>query len=219
MIRQCLILVAGVFTIWAGSASAQEARFPGLRVEVVGGLDITGGKLTYEDTAAPANDFTLKESTNGAIFGFGVGYDYPIADGAYIGVEGGYEWSSNEKCAPVFGGDSACFSLKRNYFAGIRGGTRLSRGTLAYAGVAYVNGKASTSYTDPAAPANNFAYSDERGGYRLSLGLEQRLAQTFYGKIEYRYSNYDDYTYASGTESASLGFDRNQIVAGVGVRF
>ncbi|QSB43492.1 porin family protein [Altererythrobacter sp. FM1] len=219
MIKQCTYLAACLAAAWAGGASAQEARFPGLRIEAVGGLDITGAKLAYEDTAFPADNFAVTEDTTGAVFGFGIGYDARIGQGTYVGIEGGYEWSDNERCEAVYGGDSACFSLKRNYFVGVRGGGRLSSAALAYGGIAYVNGKGEVSYSDPAAPADNFAFSDNRGGYRVSVGVEQRLGKNVYGKLEYRYTDYADYTYTSGTETATLSFDRNQVIAGVGVRF
>lgn len=83
----------------------------------------------------------------------------------------------------------------------------------------YVNGKARVSYVDDLDPANNIAASDTRGGLRVSAGIEQRLSGNVFMKAEYRYSDYKNYKLADGTESVSLGFDRHQAIAALGVRF
>lgn len=210
------VLTAAVLAIVTTPAIAQDARFPGFHVDAVVGYDHTSAKVTYEDTAFPANNFEVEEDTNGVVYGIGAGYDFRITEGGYFGVEAGYEFSDNERCEEVFGGDEACFSLKRNLHVGVRGGTRLNARTLAFAGIAYINGKGRASYADP---TSDFTSSDDRNGFRLSAGLEHRLVRNFFGKIEYRYSNYDNYTEEVGTETASLGFDRNQLVIGVGARF
>lgn len=213
------ILTATVLTILATPALAQDARFPGFHVEAVVGYDHTSAKVTYEDTAFPADNFEVEEDTNGVVYGIGAGYDLRISEGNYFGIEAGYEFSDNERCEEVYGGDEACFSLKRNLHVGVRGGTRLNSRTMAFAGIGYINGKGRVSYADPADPAGDFSYSEDRNGFRLSAGLEHRLVRNVFGKIEYRYFNYDNFTEEVGTETASLGFDRNQLVIGIGARF
>lgn len=220
MMKYTLLASAALAAAIASPAAAQDAeRFPGAHISVTAGLDHTSGDVTYEDTAFPADNFRESESTTGIVYGINAGYDFRLSPGAYFGVEGGYEMADNERCEEVFGGDEACFSLKRNWYAGVRGGTRLSASTLFYGGVGYVNGKAKISYVDPAFPADNFTASDDRDGYRLSLGLENRLGGNVFGKLEYRYSNYGNYEVEDGTETYALGFQRHQVVAGLGVRF
>ena len=198
---------------------AQAQDFPNLRVEANVGFDSSRGKLSYKDSADATNDFSVDESTNGVTFGGTIGYDVQLAPRWYLGIEGSADFADNKKCEEVFGSDAACFSLKRNLAAGLRIGTALGRTTLFYVGGTYVNGKARVSYTDKVDPTNNIGASDTRDGYRISTGLEQRLGGNFFAKAEYRYSDYKDYKLAEGTESIALGFDRHQVVAGLGVRF
>lgn len=218
--KYALFTAASAAAILSTPVAAQEAdRFPGAHISITAGVDHTSADVQYEDTAFPADNFRESESTTGIVYGIAAGYDFRLSPGAYFGVEGGYEMADNERCEEIFGGDEGCFSLKRNWFAGVRGGTRLSASTMFYGGAAYVNGKARISYVDPAFPADNFTESDDRDGYRLSLGLENRFGGNVFGKLEYRYSNYSNYELQDGTESYALGFQRHQVVAGVGVRF
>ena len=193
--------------------------FSGARVEAHAGYDRVRAKLKYEDTAFPDDNVTAKESTNGLLYGVGVGYDFSVGDSWILGVEASFDLADNDRCEEVFGDDAACFKVKRDLSVGARVGTALSQSTLFYVGAAYVNGKATISYSDDLDPTNDFSISDTRGGWRLSTGVEVALASKAYAKAEYRYSHYSRYKATAGTESVSLGFDRHQVLAGVGMRF
>lgn len=197
--------------------SAQD--FPGARIEVNAGFDSVRGRVAYADSANPANDFAVDESTNGAAYGATVGYDLRFGRGWYVGAEASVDLAENDRCEEVIGNDQACFEVGRNLAVGGRFGSRLGADAMFYVGAAYVNGQAKVSYRDPAMPTNDFSYSENRGGVRLSTGIEHRLAGRFFGKLEYRYSNYSDYAASVGTETATLGFDRHQAIAGLGLRF
>jgi len=212
-----LIFASAAAFACVAPACAQD--FPGARLEANIGFDSTRGKISYEDSGDPANDFSVDESTSGVTYGGTIGYDFKVGAGWYLGIEGSADFADNKRCEEVFGSDSACFSLKRNLAAGVRVGTAVGKSTLFYVGGAYVNGKARVSYTDQVDPTNDIAASDTRDGYRLSTGIEQRIGGTAFAKIEYRYSDYKDYNVSDGVESVSLGFDRHQAVAGLGVRF
>lgn len=211
-------LIAPVAAV-AVAAPVAAKDFPGARVEAHAGFDSTRGKISYEDSGDPANDFSADESTSGVTYGGTIGYDFRIAPRWYLGVEGSVDFADNKRCTEIFGDDAACFSVKRNLAAGARIGTPLAKTTLFYVGAAYVNGKARVSYTDDLDPANNVAASDTRDGYRLSAGIEQRIAGNAFAKVEYRYSDYKDYSVSDGVETVSLGFDRHQAIAALGVRF
>ncbi|OWQ95121.1 outer membrane protein [Sphingopyxis witflariensis] len=210
-------IAAAVVAVSIAPAQAQD--FPGLRVEANVGFDSTRGKLSYKDTAAPEDDFSVGESTSGVTYGGTIGYDAKMSDSIYLGFEVSADFADNKRCEEVFGDDAACFSLKRNLAAGVRIGTAVAKSTLFYVGAAYVNGKARVSYTDELDASNNISDSDARDGYRLSAGIEHRLSGNIFAKAEYRYSDYKDYKLADGTESLALGFSRHQGVVGVGVRF
>lgn len=211
-------LIAPVAAL-AFAAPAMAQDFPGARIEANVGFDSTRGKISYEDSSDPTNDFSVDESTSGVTYGGTVGYDFELGESWYLGIEGSVDFADNKRCEEVFGSDAACFSLKRNLAAGARIGTAVSKSTLFYVGGAYVNGKARISYTDQVDPTNNIAASDSRNGWRASVGLEQRIGGNVFAKAEYRYTDYADYEVSDGAESASLGFDRHQAVVGLGVRF
>lgn len=216
--KYALFAAAAVAAVSSTSAMAQDAQPGGFHVEGVVGYDSTKGTVDYEDSAFPADNFEDSGSEGSVLYGINAGYDFGLGSNT-IGVEVGAEWTDSKRCEEVFGGDEACASLKRNLYVGLKGSTRLTPSTALTAGVGYVNGKAGVSYTDPTTPADNFAFSEDRDGYRLSLGLEQTLSANTFAKLEYRYSDYKDVNFVDGTESLSLGFVRHQVVAGVGVRF
>ena len=206
-------LLAGGFAV---PTMAQD--LPMLRIEANAGYDSVEGTLTYADTANPGDNFSASESTDGVAYGATVGIDLPIG-GVYLGLEAGIDLASNRRCTVVFGDDAACFDVERNLAAGARFGVPVSKQALLYAGAAWVNGKAEVSYVDDLDPSNNISVSDSTDGYRLSAGVEYRFEKRFYLKVEYRYSDYGEFSAVSGTQSASLGFTRQQVMAGIGGRF
>ena len=211
------VLAAVAAGVFATPAAAQD--FPGLRIEGYAGYDDVTADLSYEDSDFPEDNFSIDGSTDDLMYGVAIGYDYPISDGFYLGVEATVDFSDNSRCEEAFGDDEACFKLKRNFGVGARLGARVSGRAIVYAGAAYVNGKAEASYEDFIDPDYNFTVSDTRDGYRLSLGAEARVAGNMFVKAELRHTNYSDYEYEVGTERATLGFRRNQVLGGVGFRF
>lgn len=211
-------LGVAVSGLCASQASAND--FPGARIEIVTGWDHARGKLSYKDSAFPEDNDSVSETTDGPIFGAAIGYDVRLNSSMYAGVELGADIADNKRCEEVYGDDAACFKLKRNIAVGARLGGRLTDGAMMYAGIAYVNGRGTLKYTDDLDPSNNLSISDDRDGKRLSTGVEFRLGGRFYGKFEYRYLDYKDYKYRlDETSKLSLGFDRHQVVGGVGARF
>lgn len=213
------IMVSAALAVGFAASPALADGFTGARVEAHAGYENVTAKLKYEDTAFPDDNVTAKESTNGILYGIGVGYDFPVGESWILGVEANFDLADNDRCEEVFGDDAACFKVKRDLSVGARLGAVMSKSTMFYVGAAYVNGKAKISYTDDLDPTNDFSFSDTRGGWRLSTGLEVALTSKAYAKVEYRYSHYSRYKASAGTESLSLGFDRHQVLAGVGMRF
>ena len=199
-------------------AMAQEAAPAGFHVEGVLGYDSTKASVDYEDTAFPADNFEDSASEGSFLYGVNAGYDFALGTNT-IGFEVGAEWTDTKHCDELYGDDALCGSLKRNLYAGLKGSTMLAPRTALTAGIGYVNGRAKLSYDDFATTGVDLAESESRDGYRLSLGLQQTLSSNTFAKLEYRYSDYKDYTYVDGTESIALGFTRHQVVAGLGVRF
>jgi outer membrane immunogenic protein len=211
------LLLPLVLACAAVPAQAQTEDFPIWRIEANAGYDRIEGTVTYNDSANPADGFEISESTDGLIYGVTAGVDIPVGN-IYLGLEAGIDLASNSRCSEVFGGDAACFEAKRNLCVGARAGFPLGKQALVYAGAGWINGKAEASYSD-GDPANDLSISDTQDGFRLSAGLEARVSGQVFAKAEYRYSDYGNYSGSVGTQSASLAFERHQLVAGLGLRF
>ncbi|MBB4096772.1 outer membrane protein [Sphingomonas kyeonggiensis] len=84
----------------------------------------------------------------------------------------------------------------RDLYVGGRAGFVVGGSTLVYGKAGYTNARVSFG--------NDGQNND---GYRLGAGVERNFGR-FFGKVEYRYSRYE-----------KIDLNRDQVVAGVGVRF
>lgn len=189
------LLIATLFaTAAAAPALAQDsAPFTGPRVEALVGYDnLRGGG----------------DGRDGIAYGVAAGYDFQVGR-AVAGLEVEYTDSDTDGCANGFvvTGDRICANAGRDLYAGGRLGFAVAPRTLLYAKAGYSNARVGLDYTNPAAPAQNFRLSDNLDGVRVGAGLEQKLGTNLYAKAEYRYSNYE------------AGFERHQVLGGVGFRF
>jgi len=84
---------------------------------------------------------------------------------------------------------------------------------LLYIGGGYVSSQLTSIYD---AGATHLEETEEKGGFRVSMGGEYQSKRLF-GRLEMRYQDLGDYT----VFSSPTGFARThlQIVAGAGVRF
>lgn len=128
------------------------------------------------------------DGEEGVSYGINAGYDFSIGEKAFAGVEVGVADSTV---------DQGIAKAGRDLSAGVRIGTKTGESGRLYAGVGYTNQRVS-------AGAFGSANAD---GVRGSVGYEHNFGTSTYGKIEYRYSNYE------------AGVDRHQGLIGFGVRF
>lgn len=188
-------LIAALFaTTVAAPAMAQEtAPFTGPRIEGVVGYDKVKG---------------AGDSRDGVAYGVNAGYDFQLG-GAVAGIEGEYLDSNTDGCdgGYVVTGDRICATAKRDLYVGGRIGIAVAPSTLLYAKAGYTNARIGLNYTNPANAAQNFALRENLDGVRVGAGVEQKLGTNLYAKAEYRYSNYEG------------GFERHQVLGGVGFRF
>jgi outer membrane immunogenic protein len=178
----------------AAPAAAQEgAPFTGPRIEALVGYDNLRG---------------AGDGRDGLAYGVAAGYDFQMG-GAVAGLEVEYTDSDVDGCATGFvvAADRICATAGRDLYAGGRLGFAVAPSTLVYAKAGYTNARVGLNYTDSVTPANDFRLSDELDGVRVGAGLEQKLGTNLYAKAEYRYSNYES------------GFERHQVLGGVGFRF
>jgi outer membrane immunogenic protein len=132
---------------------------------------------------------------DGALYGVGAGYDLRRGNTVF-GIEGE---ASDSTVREDFGTVTA--HAARDLYAGGRIGI-VAGGNLLYAKAGYTNARLSLS--GATVGTVDRANLD---GVRVGAGVEHALGSRAFVKAEYRYSNYE------------AGVSRNQVVAGVGLRF
>lgn len=191
--------------------------FTGPRIEAHVGWEQVGASGTLDDGF---DVYDVDGDKSGVAYGVGIGYDFALSDALIAGVEASFDMSDTKKCSEVFGLDRACIKAKRDLEVGARLGQKLSPTTLVYVKAGYVNGKFGLNYVDFEDILPSFSISDTRSGYRVGAGVEALLGSKTYIKAEYRYTDYGNWKYSDPDIGAlNVGFDRHQIMAGVGYRF
>jgi outer membrane immunogenic protein len=125
---------------------------------------------------------------SGVTYGTVLGYDLDVGSTAFIGAEVGI-------------GDSTIsgsgVKATRELSAGARFGLELGERGKVYALIGYSNQRFAVAGLG----------SGNIEGIRAGVGYEHDFAKNLYGKVEYRYTNYE------------AGIERHSAVAGLGVRF
>jgi outer membrane immunogenic protein len=178
-------------------AVAAPASAEGFRAEVHGGWD-----HVRADGPGTGND-----SESGIVYGIGAGYDFKIAPKVELGVDLSADLSSLDECegSVLVAGDSACIDAKRDLAAAVRLGYKVSPNGTLYALAGYTNARFRFDYTTPAGVTTGD--SGNLDGFRLGAGYQHAFGKNMYGKVEYRYSNYE------------ADVTRHQVLLGLGVNF
>lgn len=202
-----IILAALAAGVVAAPAFAQNASpFTGPRVEGLIGYDALGDSDGDGD------------KVEGVGFGVGAGYDFD-AGGVVLGVEGEFmESTGKEDSTETIQGFPFRGSVEtgRDLYLGARVGVRAAPTTLVYAKGGYTNTSIEARYEDD---TDRFELDANADGWRLGAGVEQVFGRKAYGKLEYRYSNYNKLDQNAVNLGRDIDLDRHQVVAGVGVRF
>lgn len=138
-------------------------------------------------------------SEDGVGFALGVGYDIPASASVAFGVDAELS-DSTTKSVYDDGIDRLVVSTGRDLYVGARVTAAVNPKLNIYGKVGYTNARLT-------ADLNGTSASDNGDGVRAGLGLQLGLNESSYGLVEYRYSNYEG------------GFERNQVLVGVGIRF
>ena len=134
---------------------------------------------------------------DGVLYGVGAGYDIQRGN-AVFGVEGEASDSTQKESV-----DGLTEHASRDLYVGGRAGAVIGGNNLLYAKAGYTNARYAVSGTSTGA---DLAHGN-LDGVRVGAGIEHQLSNRAFVKTEYRYSNYEK------------GVSRNQVVAGVGLRF
>jgi opacity protein-like surface antigen len=205
MIR--MLTVAALLAATAVAVPATAAEFSGFRAEIQGGWD---NPVANHDIYDASNNFqyTYHESHSGFMYGGEVGYDFPVSEKIIIGAlanVGGTTVKLQPNLPTNFYSTNANVGVNWNIAA--RAGVKVADSTLLYTSLGYSNTEIHYYTTNSNNSALSFEDSHRYGGFLVAAGVEQAFAERFYGKLEYRYGDYQS------------GVSRNQIVAGVGMRF
>jgi outer membrane immunogenic protein len=199
-------LIAAVALIGASAASASD--FTGPWAELRGGFDSVQLK-------ASANGASVSASRSGFVYGAAAGYDLAIGAKAIAGLQVGAYGTTAKVCEPFYGNDEACLKAGRDLEILARLGLKASADTLVYGLAGYANGRNSGTYVDFRNAANNESASENGNGFRIGAGVEQSFGTAF-AKAEYRHTSYTKSDLGFG---ANAGFNRHQMLVGVGYRF
>lgn len=199
-------LIAGAALLGASAASA--ADFTGPWVELRGGFDSVQLK-------ASANGASVSGSQSGFVYGGAAGFDVAIGTKAVAGLQVGGYGTTTKVCSEVYGNDQACLKAGRDLEVLARLGFKAGSDTLIYGLAGYANGQVSATYIDYDGILASGGVSGTRGGLRVGAGVEQSYGKVF-AKAEYRYTSYTKSDLGFGVNA---GFNRHQVLVGVGYRF
>ncbi|HEX9947758.1 MAG TPA: porin family protein [Allosphingosinicella sp.] len=180
------------------AAAAAPASAEGFRAEIHGGWD---------HVRADGPGINNNDSDSGIVYGIGAGYDFDIGKKMELGIDLSADLSTMEECrsSVIVANDRACLDAGRDLAAALRLGYKVSPNGTVYALAGYTNARFTFDYTTPA----NVRTRDGRNldGFRLGAGYQHMFGEKVYGKVEYRYSNYEN------------DVSRHQALLGVGVKF
>ncbi|HWH22182.1 MAG TPA: outer membrane beta-barrel protein [Allosphingosinicella sp.] len=206
-------------------AFAQDGTFTGVRAEAIVGYDVLKSG-DQDDDGVDTGDDEGDESLEGAVYGIGVGYDFDLG-GVVAGIEGEFTESSGkqETGETVDVPFSSRIETGRDLYVGGRIGFRVAPTTMIYGKAGYTNTAIEGQF---AGDGDQFEFDSNVDGYRVGAGIEQLFGPNAYGKVEYRYSNYNTLDFSDDFDLGDLDpedfqtdidLDRHQVVASVGFRF
>ena len=185
-----LVAIAALSAAATPAFAQASAPFTGVHVEgLIGGDRIQNGGH---------NDDVM--------YGIGGGYDVQLG-GALVGIEGEVTDSNNKQCvgARTAADPRLCAKAARDLYVGGRVGKVIGGRTLLYVKAGYTNAR--FKLTDDDGTNQITLDRTNLNGVRVGAGAEYSITPNSFVKAEYRYSNYEQ------------GFERHQLLGGVGFRF
>lgn len=127
------------------------------------------------------------ESDEGVSYGVTAGYDLPLSNNLFVGIQATAADSTTKECVS-FEAERACISTGRDLSVAARLGTSVGDKSKLYVLAGYTNARIRATYTDG---ESSFSGSDNGDGFRLGAGYQYDLGTNLFVKAEYRYSNYE----------------------------
>lgn len=186
---------------FAGTAFAKDFNGPFVGVQTGWNSDKAG---SFETPLGPVSTDDDHEAFTGGVF---AGYDYRLNERAVIGLEGSFDFASDDK---LHGTSSAsAFTLDPQYSFDLtaRAGYLVTPETLVYVRSGYTNARIKTTITDSVGAHSETGNQD---GWLVGGGVEHQLMDHVSARMEYRYSDLGE---GAGT------YDRHRVLAGISYRF
>ncbi len=209
----CLAAGAAATPAWAQDSSTAVT---GPRAELRIGADFSTIEVMLDDGEAP---LSFENEETGITFAGEVGYDLAVGAKAVLGLYGGVEFSSLERCLTTSEGDEACLEAYRTITAGGRAGFRAGAATLLYVKGGYSRTRLSATYENRPGGIDRIEEEDDVEGFHLGAGAELALSRQLYGRLDYTYTDYEDGRAEFDGGQIDADMTRHQILVGIGIRF
>lgn len=177
-----------VFVVGALAAAVIAAPAAAQEETTEGGKFIAGAIIGVDSVNVEAVD-AISDSEEDLMVGVTIGYDYQMASGLVIGIEGEYTDSSVGVSATdvVDIDDRVSVNAGRDFYVGARLGLRPGKNGLLYVKGGYTNASIEGEYDDgTGAVADEISFD----GFRVGVGGEIDLGTNYAIRVEYRYSDY-----------------------------
>ncbi|MFM2098659.1 MAG: hypothetical protein RLZZ366_198 [Pseudomonadota bacterium] len=145
-------------------------------------------------------------SISGVSYGGTLAYEMDVDRSIFLGAELSVDNNAVKECAgsSTVADPRVCVNFGREFGAALRGGVHVGENDDLYATVGYTNLRSTGSEFDGTTLSKGSA---NLNGIRVGAGYRHWFGARTYGKIEYRYSNYEQ------------GIIRHQGLIGVGYQF
>lgn len=232
--KNLAISAAAIALLAAAPAYAAPADgFTGPRAEVHIGIESLS--TLESDEYAPGDVEYDRDSAPGFTYGIGVGYDHGITDRITLGVEASISAGTAEETGfeGYIGNQVAADNilLKRDTEFSARLGYAVTPTALLYAKAGYAIGRMKYDHEALVYDQDYDYYFSEnserkalhRGGLRVGGGAEFKLNSKLFAKVEYRYTDFNDWntarSYSDIDIASTLKVNRHQMLAAFGYRF
>ena len=162
-----------------------------------------GGFGSYSSIAF--NSSLGRIEANGYQGGIFAGYDYAI-DGYVIGGEADISLSS-------IGATQSTTNFEKR----INGSVRARAGIAVDRVLLY--GTAGLAIAGTEVTQNNVEDTATHLGWTVGAGVDVKITEKLFGRVEYRYTDYDSKTFSLGSAAVTSGFDEHAVRAGLGIKF
>src|SRR3546814_12474072 len=94
-------VIVATLTAMVFTSPVFASNFTGPRAELHVGWDHLSAKYKSSDTDFPEDDFSVKRSKDGAVYGNGLGYDFAAAESLRWGILVNLGLSDTRKCGKI----------------------------------------------------------------------------------------------------------------------